>query len=311
MKRSHLLAGIGAAMLIPSTRAAALAPAPFVPLYAGVYAWDDHYFAWLPHHPIYESFEVMTIRRGPMKPLVWVFFTERAAPKHQVHFYNDADVAKGASATFAQMNVSGARFEDGVPRPIRIAGDFAGIGPLVFEVRFAKGTTFRHAGLTNQSGHNADRFVLLFYRDKACVTSQAALRIGGRAIELALDPGTLVAYSQDIEIGIIPFGTFTGKPGDTVRDAAGVHAFASTVYGHTFRCDYGSPLKPDRAHATTYAISLDGYRALTSGTVHLEPGERDIVLRYVPDMPHWARAYAFTVSVSRASGRLTIASASS
>jgi len=40
--------------------------------------------------PIYEAVEVMSNERGAdAPPLVVVFFTERAVPKRQVHYFND------------------------------------------------------------------------------------------------------------------------------------------------------------------------------------------------------------------------------
>ena len=72
MNRARLLAGIGAATLLGPSHA--FASLPFVPLYGSVYVWDDHYFAWLPTHPVYESFEIMTVRRGPEAP---AFFLQR------------------------------------------------------------------------------------------------------------------------------------------------------------------------------------------------------------------------------------------
>ena len=69
-------------------------PHPMVPFTTSVDAWDHPWFLWLPRHPIYEAVEVAS--REPDRDgrvAVWVWFTERAGAKRQVHYRNDPQLA--------------------------------------------------------------------------------------------------------------------------------------------------------------------------------------------------------------------------
>jgi hypothetical protein len=59
---------------------------PVVPLVSFFAHWDHHWYVWLKGDATYEAVEVMSRQRGAEPPQVWVFFTERAAPKRQIHF---------------------------------------------------------------------------------------------------------------------------------------------------------------------------------------------------------------------------------
>ena len=48
------------AAALPPPAWAQTAPPPPRPLTTGLSHWDDHWFLWLPHHPLYESIEVAT-----------------------------------------------------------------------------------------------------------------------------------------------------------------------------------------------------------------------------------------------------------
>jgi hypothetical protein len=77
----------------------AVAQAPVVPIASFLHHWDHHWYVWLVGDPVYEAVEVMASERGPERaPLVWVFFTERAVPKRQIHYYNDPQVAASVGA---------------------------------------------------------------------------------------------------------------------------------------------------------------------------------------------------------------------
>src|SRR5439155_14772186 len=66
---------------------------PLVPITSRLEHWEHHWIVWLPRHPVYESVEVAS-REAPEAPvpLVWVFFTERAGAKRQIHYLNHPDV---------------------------------------------------------------------------------------------------------------------------------------------------------------------------------------------------------------------------
>ena len=189
------IVGAGAALALPFPSPAATL---FVPLYANVYYWDDHYFAWLPEHPIYETFELMTIRRGPVGQLVWAFFTERAGSKRQVHYYNDPAVAREAAANYTPMQIDGPIYEDNRARSISVGFTDVRSDRIVFDVRFPQPVaSMDHAGLTDQSGHNRDRFVLFFYRDRAIGSREASLDIAGQPVRRFWQ-ALKAAYSQVI-----------------------------------------------------------------------------------------------------------------
>lgn len=147
--------------------------APLVPIVSFLQHWDHHWYVWLPSDPVYEAVEIMAAERGPNRPpLLWVFFTERAVPKRQINYYNDAEVAAaraadGTTAQFADIKfaMTGA---DGAPRGVS-AGfvDFKN-RPVTIEVGFAPEARLvtANAGLTDQIGHSGERLLLLFFREK-------------------------------------------------------------------------------------------------------------------------------------------------
>src|SRR4029453_1926883 len=79
-----------------------------------------HWYVWLRGNPIHEAIEVMSRHRGDGAPLVWVFFTERAPPKRQVHFVNNRAIAamlgwQSRHMTFAMPGPSGEQQSLAVP----------------------------------------------------------------------------------------------------------------------------------------------------------------------------------------------------
>jgi hypothetical protein len=84
--------------IVPPTGATS-ANTPLVPIISMFHHWDHHWYLWLPGDPVYEAVEVMAAERAPnTSPLVWVFFTERDGPKHQVHYLNDSRLAAATGA---------------------------------------------------------------------------------------------------------------------------------------------------------------------------------------------------------------------
>lgn len=79
-------------------------PTPVIPAHMSIQHWDNHWFVWLPTHPIYEAVEVMSNDAPNEQPLVWVFFTERDGAKTQIHYYNDqAQVRAHPGSFYRQM----------------------------------------------------------------------------------------------------------------------------------------------------------------------------------------------------------------
>ncbi len=212
--------------------------APLVPIVSFLQHWDHHWYVWLPGDPVYEAVEILAAKPGPdTPPLLWVFFTERAPPKHQINYYNDAQVAaaraaQGAAAQFADIKFS-VTGSDGEPRGV--AAEFVDLQnrKVTIGVEFDRGTTLGTlgAGLTDQIGHSSERLLLLFFREKGARTQNPHVTIGGTDAA-KLPPGQAyplpfaAAYSSNILVGGFPFVgldvSFDGgaeKPGRGVRFA--------------------------------------------------------------------------------------------
>ena len=92
---------------------------PLVPFSTVVDSWDHHWFLWLPLHPVYESVEVASRepdRDGRVD--VWVWFTERAGSKRQIHYRNSELLAGFVGGHYRPISfqISG---DDGRPRGVR------------------------------------------------------------------------------------------------------------------------------------------------------------------------------------------------
>src|SRR5262249_19305742 len=68
------------------------------------------------------------------------------------------------------------------------------------------------AGLTNQSGHSASAFFLVFFREKNVRTTNSRLTIGGHDFSFPKDPSISAkyrfqaAYSFNVFVATIPYG---------------------------------------------------------------------------------------------------------
>src|SRR5450432_1973735 len=98
-------------------------PHPLVPFSTVVDTWDHHWFLWLPHHPHYEAVEIASrdaARDGSVA--VWVWFTERAGPKRQIHYRNDRRSAGFVGGHYRPIayQISG---EDEHPRSVQVRFD--------------------------------------------------------------------------------------------------------------------------------------------------------------------------------------------
>jgi hypothetical protein len=198
--------------LIFVAHAAVAGETKMVPIISTFRHWDHHWYIWLPGDPTYEAVEVMSNDRGAaVPPLVWVFFTERAVPKRQVHYFNDARVATTRGGNYREIAfvMTGAK---GEPQGINVSLTNIDGRPVAIEVRFGPEAQLstRGAGLTNQSGHSADRHLLLFFREKNAITSNRTVTRAG--IDVAHpEPGEShsipwpAAYSSHIFVAVFPF----------------------------------------------------------------------------------------------------------
>src|SRR5262249_20619280 len=126
------------------------------------------------------------------RPLVWAFFTERGGSKRQVHYLNDEALARdwGDDAHYRPIEyaTSGA---PGGPLGLHLALRDRDDRPVSWDLGFDPGARLDAgvgAGLTDQSGHRAADFFLLFYREKQAGTFDSRIRVGSD--EFTFEPGT-------------------------------------------------------------------------------------------------------------------------
>ena len=114
-----------------------------------------------------------------------------------------------------------------------------GLDGVPFEVEIdAEGVplTTEGAGLTNQSGHGADRVVMLFHRKRSARAERNRVTIGGEdySFRAGDDPEGMhrfrAAYSAGIQIVVFPFGQWTFE-GDETRLSSEAAGFSFTVEG--------------------------------------------------------------------------------
>ena len=227
---------VGAALVLAcvtstATGGGAAAATPAIPLISYNHYFDHHWYVWLPRHPTYEAVEVMSID-APFNPykLVWVFFTERDGEKRQHHFMDDPSIAEGTDY-FHYRKIDYRRTgEAGEGQGVHVS--LTGLDGIPFEVEIdAEGMplTRDDAGLTDQSGHGADRVVMLFHRKRTARAERNRVLIDGQDFSFRAgdDPeGThrfVAAYTAGIQLVVFPFGQWTFK-GDETRlgnEAAG------------------------------------------------------------------------------------------
>lgn len=243
MTRHGLSRLIGAALIlacvaVTTTSRGAAASAPAIPLISYHLSFDHHWYVWLPRHPTYEAVEVMTVD-APFNPykLVWVFFTEREGEKRQHHFMDDPAIAEGTDY-FHYRKIDYRRTgESGAGQNVQVS--LTGLDGVPFEVEIdAEGVPLTRdgAGLTNQSGHGADRVVMLFHRKRNARAERNRVVIGGEDYSFRSgddSEGThrfVAAYSEGIQLVVFPFGTWTFK-GDETRLGNAAAGFSFAVEG--------------------------------------------------------------------------------
>lgn len=201
-----------AAVLAPMTVSAK----PLVPLLSFLQHWDHHWYAWLPGDPLYEAVEVMATERSGQEPLVWVFFTERAPPKNQINYYNDAAAATASRAGGRVSYFVPMRFamtgNAGAPLGVAVAFDDADSRRIDIEIGVddAAKLSTTGSGLTNQIGHSSAHTLLIFFREQAARTQQAQVTVA--SVDMTKpQPGMerpipfVAAYSRNIYSGGFPF----------------------------------------------------------------------------------------------------------
>jgi hypothetical protein len=324
--------------MLPITATAseqATMPHPLVPFSTVVDHWDHHWFLWLPHHPVYEAVEIAS--REPDhdgRVAVWVWFTERAGAKHQIHYRNDPRLASFVGGSYRPIDttISG---DVGRPRGLKVRFDDIDDKPIDIEVSFdsSQMLTRQGAGLTDQSGHMSDRAFLIFYRDTNALAQDAHVAIAGDNMTFGRDDAKGAfpfkwAYSHDITIGLIRYGSFKvafGPGGFDRSPGTGGYAqqrpwggsvsllsdssqrlgeYIDRAAGGGFlRVVFDPPLPPCGSEAkpesAAFSISIAAAADIVKGHVEISCGDHGEVLAWHPDQPIWASRQPFRSEISR------------
>ena len=350
-KLSRILVTVAVALAVATGAIArADAGAPVVPLVTTHHYWDHHWFVWLPRHPVYESVEVMSIdAAGNPYRAVWVFFTERAGGKRQVHFFDDRRIVEG----FAGSHYRTIEYERaGTPdrgQSVRVSLTGLDDVPIDIAVNVADQPLTRvGAGLTDQSGHSADTLFLLFHRERTAPAKTNEVKIGRSDYSFRAEDDTKgkyrfkAAYSNGIQIGIVPFGRWTfsrdemrlsapsvglsfvaARNDEGTRLTASPPGFRNSIavdfdaaraligYRHDagthrleFRLDAALPLADDAPRTMRgFSVDLDPKMPVARGKVVSEPMEGGRRLVWRIHSPEWASDYPFESTIrTNASG---------
>ncbi len=237
---------------------------------------------WTPTHPTYESVEVMAKPHPdrPEEPLVWAFFTERAGDKNQVHYLNDSMrvehfEASGGEAYYRPIDYQAEGPSTGA-KDLTVSFDDRSGEPVSWTVRFGekRALTKRGAGLTNQSGHAAERIFLLFYRGENAITTTSSLTIGGEDFSFPDDPEVKgqfpfqTAYSSNVYVASVVYGTSRFAYPSSGRSSEGRP-------GRIFR-----PVGPSSRFSGSAARVFESPLAGTRDTAYLVASEQGELKRY-------------------------------
>jgi len=215
-----------------------VAPLPLLPGPTVFYHWDHHWIAWTPGDRMYESIEVMTVEtRGmPGSRLVWAFLTERAAPKRQVHYLNDPGVAaRWRGEAYPREFDFAADGLIGTPRRLRVAFRDKSDRQVEWVLDFDEHTELIPVGLKDQSGHEAERFFLLYHCGRGRSTDSSWVTIDGQDVGCRAS-GTsgipfAAAYGYDIYIVSLIYGEWSlRRVSDGYLRADGAR-FAQSLHG--------------------------------------------------------------------------------
>jgi hypothetical protein len=315
-------------------------PHPLVPFSTTLGAWDHHWFLWLPHHPVYESVEVAS--REPEsdgRVAVWVWFTERAGAKHQIHYRNDPRLAAVVGGNYCAIGFQIAG-DDGRPRGVQVRFDDIENRPVEIEVAFDPDQTLTRqgAGLTDQSGHMSDRAFLIFHRDRHALAAHGRATIANSDYTFGSDEAKGAfpfrwAYSQGISIALILYNSFTARFGPNgyapspgtdglyvmPRPGGGSFSLRSNRSGQLeeyverdardnfIRVVFDPALPPgggdNAGQSSSFSISIKAAADLVRGRVETRCGDRACVLDWHPSEPLWASRQLFRSEISRPDDR--------
>lgn len=311
-------------------------PHPLVPFATTLGAWDHHWFLWLPHHPTYKSVEVAS--REPEsdgRVVVWVWFTERAGAKRQIHYRNDPRLADVIGGNYRPIGVQIAG-DDGRPRGLQVRFDDIENRPVEVDVAFDpdQALSRQGAGLTDQSGHMSDRAFLIFHRDSNALARLGRASIANTNYSFGSEDAKGAfpfrwAYSRGISIALILYNSFTVRFGPDgyapspetdglyvmPRSGGGSASLRSSWSGQleeyverdardNFIRVVFDPALPrgDRdtsRQSSSFSISIKAAADLVRGRVESRWGDDACVLDWHPSGPLWASRQLFRSEISR------------
>ena len=298
---------------------------PVVPLHSFFSHWDHHWYVWLRGDATYEAVEIMTRYWGPdVPPLVWIFFTERAPPKRQVHYISDQQMASTRRWQYRAIDVStsgpigesqslAANFTNGHDQPVSIA--------IERNPRLALSAA--RAGLTNQIGHSGDQMVMLFFREMGALSETAKVLVDGVDVSKPRAGLTFVApfeaaYSHNILLGGFPYGGWQATFGEgsaslprfrhlenrwvadlrdrtaidlEVEDDGSLASYRHHDGDHQLVVRF-APSIPSAAQLSAgfrskFQISLDRFEGLVQGEVHASTKQNRVVCDWAFEAPEW------------------------
>lgn len=315
-------------------------PHPLVPFATTLGAWGHHWFLWLPHHPTYESVEVASREPDPDgRVAVWVWFTERAGAKRQIHYRNDPRLADVIGGNYCPIGFQIAG-DEGRPRGLQVRFDDIENRPVEIDVGFDPDQALspQGAGLTDQSGHMSDRAFLIFHRDRNALARLGRASIANTNYTFGSDetkgafPFRWV-YSHGISIALIRYDSFTARFGPDgyapspetdglyvmPRPGGGSFSLRSNRSGQLeeyverdgrdnfIRVVFDPPLPPggrDNARqSSSFSISIKAAADLVRGRVETRCGDHACVLDWQPSQPLWASKQLFRSEISRPDDR--------
>ncbi len=280
------------AVLITATCSAVAQSQLMIPFNTSFNHSDNHWIAWMPTHPLYESIEVRS-NPGPTAVTVQVFFTERAGGKNQIHYFNSDAAAKafrGPAAYYREMvyTVTGAK---GSPQAVDLRFSDKDNRPVELSMKFAPGQPLSdlHAGLTNQMGHNRDHLFLIFFREKAASAAESRLFIDGQDFSINAQRATSeeqltrTGYRSNAFIVTFPFGKSQYLWKDGVLTNSWRRSFRSSAQsdgGATYRSEVADGSKVEII--TTSSGDMREYK-------HLR-GKHVVRMLFQPALPSLASA---------------------
>ena len=173
-------------LMWPALTFSAPAPSPLGPpvFESAMVQWDHHWFIWLPEHPEFESVEIAeSPGPDPTQAIVWVFFTERAGGKLQVHYFNDEGLAAAFAGAFGSnrsffRNINITRTGDkGMGQSLEVSLINRDEAPVEITVDLAN-RALSPRGLIAQSGHAAEILFTLLYIEEGAFGTNNQVTIG-------------------------------------------------------------------------------------------------------------------------------------